>query len=81
MKEVSFKVGCSSQFLSFPKKAAELDRSQLAWELYENKSSIKVIFNFFNPDQLAMVFTQLGFEIEIPASSPAPLILCSVGTW
>ena len=32
----------------------------------------KSYFNYFNPDQLAMVFERTGFEIESIATGPAP---------
>ena len=60
-------------FLDFIKKAVELDGSQLAWEIYESlKVTMKPYFNYFNPDQLAEVFKQLGFEIEVLTTGPAP---------
>ena len=50
-----------------------LDGSQLAWEMYEkHKVSLKSYFIFFNPDQPAMVFTWLGFEIETLTTGPTP---------
>ena len=72
-KKFPLKLDAIHNFHDFIKKAVELDGSQLAWELYEkHKVTLKPYFNFFNPDQLAMVFTQLGFKIEILTSSPAP---------
>ena len=42
-------------------------------KLYEkHKVTVKLYFNCFDPDQLAMVFIYLGFEIEILEEGPAP---------
>ena len=60
-------------YLDFLKKAAELDGSKLAWEIYEDqKITVQSYFNYFNPDQLAEVFRRLGFEIEVLTTGPAP---------
>ena len=67
------KLSAVHNFFNFIKKAAELDGSQLALELYEHhKIATKSYFNYFNPDQLAAVFSQLGFEIEMVTTGPAP---------
>ena len=65
-KKFPLKLDAIHNFYDFLKRAAELDGSQLALELYEkHKVTVKPYFNCFDPDQLAMVFTWLGFEIEI----------------
>lgn len=62
------------------KRAAELDGSQSAREIYEKcKVILKPYCNFFNPDQLAMVFTQLGFEIVLLETGPGPYYLWERG--
>ena len=59
--------------LDFLKKAVELDGSELAQEIYESqKLTLKSYFNCFNPNQLAVVFRQVGFEIEVLTTGPAP---------
>ena len=59
--------------LDFLKKAVELDGSELAQEIYEShKVTLKSHVNCFNPNQLAVVFRQLGFEIEVLTTGPAP---------
>ena len=55
------------------KKSVQLDESKLAWEIYESmKVTIKSYFNYFNQDQLMRVFRQIGFEIEVITTGPAP---------
>ena len=72
-KKFPLKLDAIHNFYDFLKKAAELDGSQLAWEMYEkHKVTVKPYFNCFDPDQLATVFTRLGFEIEILTKGPAP---------
>ena len=67
------KLNAVHNFYDFLKKAAELDGSQLAWEIYEqHKVTVKSYFNYFNPDQLSGVFRRLGFEIETMTTGPAP---------
>lgn len=57
---------------NFLKKAAELDGSESAWEIYEqHKVTVKSYFNYFNPHQLAEVFKRFGFEIEVITTGPA----------
>ena len=72
-KRSPLKLDAIHNFYDFLKENAELDGSQLALELYEkHKVTVKPYFNCFDPDQLAMVFTRLGFEIEILEKGPAP---------
>lgn len=67
------KLSAVHNFFDFLKKAAKLNGSQLAWEIYEqHKVTVKSYFNYFNPDQLAEVFKRLGFEIELLTTGPAP---------
>ena len=69
-----------SNVFDYIKEAVELDGSQLAREMYEKaKVILKPSCNFFNPDQLAMVFTWLGFEIELLAAGPGPYYLLECG--
>ena len=81
MKEVQrnkfpLRLDAIHNFYDFLKKAVELDGSKLAWEVYEqHKVTLKSYFNCFNPDQLATVFKQVGFEIEMITTGPAPYYL------
>ena len=60
-------------YFDFLEKAVKLEDSDIAWKIYEqHKATTKTYFNFLNPDQLAMVFTRLGFEIEALETGPAP---------
>ena len=60
-------------YFDFLKKAVELDGSNLAWKIYSSlKVTMKSYFNYFNLDQLVEVFRQIGFEIEVITTGPAP---------
>lgn len=73
LEKFPLRLDATCNFFDFLKQAAELDGSQLAWEMYEqHKVTYKCSFNCLNPDQLAAVFIRLGFEIEIITTGPAP---------
>ena len=72
-KKFPLRLNAIHNFFDLIKKAVELDGSKLAWEMYEqHKVTLKSYFNCFNPDQLVTVFKQVGFEIEMITTGPAP---------
>jgi len=67
------KLNAIHNYFDFLKKAVELDGSQLAKEIYKSlKVTMRSYFNYFNPGQLAHVFKQFGFEVELLTTGPAP---------
>ena len=69
------KLGLIPDYIQFVQKILDKDPSnQLIQEIYnlvKQKALATTYFNCYNPQQLAMVFTRLGFDIELLETGPA----------